>query len=133
MNKIEHIGIAVKNLELGINKYEQILQTPCYKTETVEKESVKTAFFKIGDSKIELLQALNNQGPVYDFIEKRGEGIHHIAYEVSDIKKEMIRFKEEGFRLLNDEPKLGADNKWVCFIHPKDSNGVLTELVQSVS
>lgn len=132
MDKIEHIGIAVKDLDAAIEKYEQILQSPCYKTEIVEKEFVKTAFFKVGESKIELLQAINNEGPIHNFIEKRGEGIHHIAYEVSDIKKEMLRFAEEGFQLLNTYPKLGADNKWVCFIHPKDANGVLTELVQSV-
>jgi len=132
MKKIEHIGIAVRNLELGIKKYEEILQTPCYKIETVEKESVRTAFFKVGESKIELIEALNSEGPIYNFIEKRGEGMHHIAYEVENLKEEMKRFKNEGFRLLNEEPKRGADNKWVCFIHPKDSNGVLTELVQSI-
>jgi methylmalonyl-CoA/ethylmalonyl-CoA epimerase len=133
MEKIEHIGIAVRNLDDAIKNYEQLLQTPCYKTEIVESEAVKAAFFKIGESKIELLQALDSEGPIHQFIEKRGEGIHHIAYEVADIKEEMARFKAAGSRLLNDEPKMGADNKWVCFIHPKDNNGVLTELVQSVS
>jgi len=133
MEKIEHIGIAVKDLDQAIKNYEQLLQSPCYKTETVESESVKTAFFKVGESKIELLQALNNEGPIHQFIEKRGEGMHHIAYEVEDIKKEMARLKETGSRLLNEEPKKGADDKWVCFVHPKDNNGVLTELVQSIS
>ncbi|HUH18752.1 methylmalonyl-CoA epimerase [Albibacterium sp.] len=133
MEKIEHIGIAVKDLDQAIKNYEQLLQSPCYKTETVESEYVKTAFFKVGESKIELLQALNNEGPIHQFIEKRGEGMHHIAYEVEDIKKEMARLKETGSRLLNEEPKKGADDKWVCFIHPKDNNGVLTELVQSIS
>src|SRR5690554_430988 len=103
MEKIEHIGIAVKDLDEAIKNYEQILQSPCYKTETVESESVKTAFFQIGESKIELLQALNAESPIYKFIEKRGEGIHHIAYEVDDIKKEMARFNEVGARLLNEE------------------------------
>src|SRR5690606_32120725 len=133
MEKIEHIGIAVKDLDQAIKNYEQLLQSPCYKTETVESESVKTAFVKVGERKIELLQALNNEGPIYQFIEKRGEGMHHIAYEVEDIKKEMARLKETGSRLLNEEPKKGADDKWVCFVHPKDNNGVLTELVQSIS
>jgi methylmalonyl-CoA/ethylmalonyl-CoA epimerase len=131
MNKIEHIGIAVKNLEESISKYELLLQTSCYKRETVLSEHVETAFFKVGESKIELLEAINNQGPIASFIEKKGEGIHHIAYEVDDIKKEMARLEKEGFRLLNEEPKKGADDKWVCFVHPKDSAGVLTELVMS--
>lgn len=132
MDKIEHIGIAVKNLEESIMKYELILQSPCYKREKVLSEQVETAFFKIGESKIELLKAIDDQGPIAKFIEKRGEGIHHIAYEVSDIKKEMQRFIDEGFRVLSSEPKQGADGKWVCFIHPKDAVGVLTELVQSM-
>ncbi len=132
MNKIEHIGIAVKNLEESIPKYEILLQTKCYKRETVHSEHVETAFFKIGESKIELLEAINNNGPIAAFIEKKGEGIHHIAYEVDDINEEMGRLNREGFRLLNEEPKKGADDKWVCFIHPKDSSGVLTELVQQV-
>jgi|SRR5690554_2421920 len=130
MDKIEHIGIAVKNLEEGIRRYEQLLQTPCYKTETVEREHVITAFFKVGESKIELLQATDERSPIFNFIEKRGEGLHHIAYEVADILFEMQRFKAEGYRLLNEEPKKGADNKWVCFVHPKDTHGVLMELVQ---
>lgn len=132
MDKIEHIGIAVKNLEESILKYETLLQTNCYKRETVLSEYVETAFFKVGESKIELLESINNQGPIAAFIEKRGEGIHHIAYEVNDIKKEMARLSKEGFRLLNEAPKKGADNKWVCFVHPKDAFGVLTELVESI-
>lgn len=132
MEKIDHIGIAVENLDAGIKKYEQILQSSCYKIEIIEDEFVKTAFFRVGESKIELLEAINDQGPIHNFISKRGEGIHHIAYEVEDIRKEMERFIEEGFRLLNSEPKRGADNKLVCFIHPKDANGVLTELVQNI-
>lgn len=132
MKKIEHIGIAVNNLEESIAKYETILQTPCYKREIVLSEHVETAFFIVGESKIELLGALNNEGPVASYLEKKGEGMHHIAYEVQNIKDEMKRLRAEGFRVLNEEPKLGADNKWVCFVHPKDANGVLTELVESV-
>lgn len=132
MEKIEHIGIAVNDLEESIRKYEILLQSPCYKRERVDAEGVETAFFKIGDSKIELLQAIGDQGPIAKFIAKRGEGIHHIAYEVSDIKTEMKRFIDEGFQVLTTEPKRGADEKWVCFIHPKDASGVLTELVQSM-
>jgi methylmalonyl-CoA/ethylmalonyl-CoA epimerase len=132
MNKIEHIGIAVRNLEESILKYEMLLQTSCYKRETVVSEHVETAFFKVGESKIELLEAIDNQGAIASFIEKRGEGIHHIAYEVDDIEKEMKRLAEEGFRLLNKVPKKGADNKWVCFVHPKDVSGVLIELVESI-
>jgi methylmalonyl-CoA/ethylmalonyl-CoA epimerase len=132
MNKIEHIGIAVKNLEESILKYELLLQTACYKREIVISEHVETAFFKVGESKIELLEAIDNQGSIATFIEKRGEGIHHIAYEVDDIRKEMKRLAQDGFRLLNEEPKKGADNKWVCFVHPKDAFGVLTELVETI-
>lgn len=132
MEKIEHIGIAVKDLDQSILTYTSILQTDCYKRELVISEQVETAFFKVGESKIELLQAINEQGPIAKFIEKRGEGIHHIAYEVQDIKAEMKRLSEDGYRLLNDEPKRGADEKWVCFVHPKDASGVLTELVQSI-
>lgn len=130
MDKIEHIGIAVSDLKEGIRRYEQLLQTPCYKTETVESEYVTTAFFKVGESKIELLQAIDERSPIFSFIERRGEGLHHIAYEVADIRSEMQRLKSEGYRLLNEQPKKGADNKWICFVHPKDANGVLMELVQ---
>lgn len=132
MKKIEHLGIAVKDLEASIKQYEKMLQTACYKTETVAVENVLVAFLKVGESKIELLQALNNKGPIAKFIEKRGEGIHHVAYEVDDIVFEMKRFEKQGYRLLNDTPRNGADNKLVCFIHPKDTSGVLTELVQRI-
>ena len=132
MQKIEHIGIAVKNLQEAVKKYEQLLFTRCYKIEEVESEGVKTAFFRIGETKIELLEATKPESPIAKFIEKKGEGIHHIAYAVEDIKKEMERLKKEGFQVLNVEPKKGANNKWVCFIHPKDSHGVLTELCQEI-
>ena len=132
MKKIEHIGIAVKKLSASIPLFEKLLNTPCYKTELVESEQVHTAFFQKGESKIELLAATNENSPIAKFIEKRGEGIHHIAFEVEDIKAEMARLKGEGFVLLNEEPKKGADNKIVAFLHPKSSNGVLVELVQSI-
>ncbi len=132
MNKIEHIGIAVGSLEEAIPRFEKILGTPCYKTEQVESEKVKTAFFKIGQSKIELLESTDPDGVIAKFITKRGEGLHHTAYEVDDIEKEMARLHQEGFTLLNDKPKKGADNKWVCFLHPKDTNGVLIELCQEI-
>ncbi len=130
MLKIEHIGIAVKDFSKAIPLYESLLNSQCYKTETVTTENVKTAFFKVNDSKIELLQSLTEDGVIARFIEKKGEGIHHIAFEVADIKAEMERLKSEGFQLLNEEPKAGADNKWVCFLHPKTTNSVLIELCQ---
>ncbi|AVR44811.1 methylmalonyl-CoA epimerase [Christiangramia fulva] len=130
MNKIEHIGIAVKDLEAANRTYKAVLGSKNYKTETVESEGVITSFFKIGESKIELLAGTNANSPVSKFIEKRGEGIHHIAFHVSDIKAEIERLKEEGFRLLNETPKPGADYKQVAFMHPKDANGVLIELCQ---
>jgi len=126
--KLEHIGIAVKSLKESIPLYEKLLNTPCYKIETVESEKVNTAFFKIGDSKIELLESSDPDGVIAKFIEKKGEGMHHIAYSATDIYAEMKRMQEEGFVLLNPEPKAGADNKMVCFLHPKGTNGVLTEL-----
>jgi len=126
--KLEHIGIAVKSLKESIPLYEKLLNTPCYKIETVESEKVNTAFFKIGDSKIELLESSDPDGVIAKFIEKKGEGMHHIAYSTTDIYAEMKRMQEEGFVLLNPEPKYGADNKLVCFLHPKGTNGVLTEL-----
>jgi methylmalonyl-CoA/ethylmalonyl-CoA epimerase len=128
MQHIEHLGIAVKSLESSIPLYEKLLQTSCYKTETVESEQVKTAFFKVGQTKIELLESLNPDGIIARFIEKKGEGLHHVAYSVEDILAEMTRLQQEGFTLLNLQPKAGADNKWVCFLHPKDTQGVLTEL-----
>lgn len=128
MFKIEHIGIAVKELSAAIPLFEKLLNSQCYKTENVESEKVNTAFFKKGDTKIELLESTDQQGVVAKFIEKKGEGMHHIAFEVEDIITEMARLKAEGFTLLNDNPKPGADNKMVCFLHPKETNGVLIEL-----
>lgn len=130
MNKIEHIGIAVRNLEEAILIYTELLGTECYKTEAVESEGVKTAFFQVGDSKIELLEASNEASPIAKFIEKKGEGIHHIAFDVTDIKQSMEELASKGFQLLTEQPKNGADNKLVAFIHPKSSNGVLVELCQ---
>jgi len=132
MLKVEHIGIAVSGFDLAIPLYEKLLNTGCYKTEQVASEQVNTAFFKTGDTKIELLESTTPDGIIARFIEKKGQGIHHIAFEVADIRTEMARLKEEGFVLLNEEPKQGADNKLVCFVHPKDTNGVLVELCQSV-
>lgn len=133
MKKIEHIGIAVKNLEAANATYNAVLGSENYKTETVESEGVSTSFFKIGESKIELLAATNPESPIAKFIEKRGEGIHHIAFAVDDIKAEIARLEKEGFKLINTEPKDGADNKLVAFMHPKSSHGVLVELCQEKS
>lgn len=130
MLQIEHIGIAVKSLETSIPLFEKILNTDCYKTETVESEHVATAFLKTGPNKIELLASTTEDGVIAKFIEKKGEGIHHIAFEVADIYAEMERLRNEGFVLLNEKPKDGADNKLVCFLHPKGTNGVLVELCQ---
>lgn len=132
MDKIEHIGIAVKNLKDSSSIYERLLGVASYKKEKVESEQVLTEFFKVGESKIELLEASSPDSPINKFIEKRGEGIHHIAFAVEDIEKEMARLKDEGFILLNDIPKKGADNKLVCFVHPKSANGVLIELCQDI-
>lgn len=128
MQKIEHIGIAVKSLTGSIPLFEKLLNTLCYKTEAVESEMVTTAFFRQGDTKIELLESTGSDGVVARFIEKKGEGLHHIAFEVADIEKEMDRLKKEGFVLLNEKPEKGADNKLVCFLHPKHINGLLVEL-----
>lgn len=125
---IDHIGIAVKSLKTSIPVYEKLLGTVCYKIETVESEQVNTAFFSMGDSKIELLESASEDGVIARYIEKKGEGMHHIAYAVDDIYAEMKRLQEQGFVLLNPEPKAGADNKLICFLHPKGTNGVLTEL-----
>ena|SRR5437879_3638388 len=130
MKQIEHIGIAVKDIANAGKLYEILLNTIVYKTENVESEGVKTAFLKTGPNKIELLEATSADSPISKFIEKRGEGIHHIAFDVEDIQAEMERLKNEGFILLNETPKEGADNKLVCFLHPKSSNGVLIELCQ---
>ena len=132
MTKIEHIGIAVRDLEAANETYAALLGVKNYKTETVESEGVDTSFFKVGESKIELLAATREDSPIAKFLEKRGEGIHHLAFEVEDIIAEMARLKGEGFILLSEEPKKGADNKIVAFLHPKSSNGVLVELVQSI-
>lgn len=132
MKKIEHIGIAVKDFSKANGLYYQLLGEEPYKTEVVESEQVSTSFFKVGDTKIELLEALSDDSPIGKFLETRGEGIHHIAFEVSDILAEMARLKKEGFRLLSEVPKKGADNKLVCFVHPKSANGVLIELCQEI-
>jgi len=132
LTKVEHIGIAVKDLTTANALYTQLLGVPPYKTETVESEHVITSFFKVGDTKIELLQATNESSAIAKFIAKRGEGMHHVAYAVTDIKAAMQQMEAQGFRLLNDQPKRGADNKWVCFIHPKSCHGVLTELCQDI-
>ena len=132
MLKVEHIGLAVKSLETSVPLFEKLLNTACYKTEIVETENVKTAFFVQGETKIELLESSSPDGVITRFIEKKGEGMHHIAFEVEDIYAEMARLKNEGFILINETPKQGADNKVICFLHPKDTNGVLIELCQSL-
>ncbi|MBS1777795.1 MAG: methylmalonyl-CoA epimerase [Bacteroidetes bacterium] len=132
MLKIEHLGIAVKELTTAIPLFEQLLNTPCYKTEEVASEKVKTAFFMTGESKIELLEASDENSPISKFINKKGEGIHHIAFEVENIEAEMKRLSALGFELINEAPKKGADNKMVCFLHPKTTNGVLVELCQEI-
>lgn len=132
MKHVEHIGIAVKNLEISIPLFEKLLNTSCYKTESVPSEQVDTAFFKTGGTKIELLKSTSADGVIARFIDKKGEGIHHIAFEVADIRAEMKRLQEAGFVLLNAEPKAGADNKLVCFLHPKNTNAVLIEICQEI-
>jgi len=128
MNKVEHIGIAVEKLSVSIPLFEKLLNSACYKTEEVKSEHVNSAFFRQGDTKLELLESTVSDGVIAQYLEKRGEGLHHIAFEVNDIYAEMKRLKAEGFILLNEEPKEGADNKLVCFLHPKSANGVLIEL-----
>ena len=130
LNKIEHLGIAVRSLEEGNALYTKLLGVPPYKEEAVESEGVRTSFFKAGPNKIELLEATNPDSPIAKFIEKRGEGLHHIAYAVDDIRAEMQRLSAAGFQLLNEEPKAGADNKWVCCLHPRTTGGTLIELCQ---
>src|SRR5690554_8218559 len=132
MNKIEHIGIAVKNLETSNNLFSKLFGKPHYKIEEVASEGVNTSFFQVGESKIELLAATNPDSPIAKFIEKKGEGIHHIAFAVADIHAEVDRLKAEGFQIINEEPRKGADNKLVVFVHPKSSNGVLVELCQEI-
>lgn len=132
MKKVEHIGIAVQNLLIAVPLFENLLNTICYKTETIETEKVKTAFLKTGETKIELLESTDRDSAITRHIEKRGEGLHHIAFEVEDIEAEMKRLTDAGFKLLYPVPKTGADNKLVCFLHPKTTNGVLIELCQEI-
>jgi methylmalonyl-CoA/ethylmalonyl-CoA epimerase len=133
MLKIEHIGVAVKNLTESEELFKKLLGVASYKRETVESEGVTTSFFQTGDNKIELLEASHPESVIARFIEKKGEGIHHIAFDVADIHAEMKRLQQEGFVLLNETPKRGADNKLVCFLHPKTTNGVLIELCQEIA
>jgi len=132
VNKIEHIGIAVKSMDDANVLFEKLLGVPSYKMESVESEGVLTSFFQTGVNKIELLTAANPESPIAKFLEKKGEGIHHIAFDVEDIHAEIARLKKEGFVLINEVPKKGADNKWVVFLHPKNTNGVLVELCQEI-
>lgn len=132
ISKIEHIGIAVKDLDSAEVLYKKLLGIAPYKREEVSSENVITSFFKCGPNKIELLMATNDQSAIHKYIEKKGEGIHHLAFAVDDINAEMERLRSEGFKLLNETPKRGADNKWICFVHPKSANGVLIELCQDV-
>ncbi|MBX2950562.1 MAG: methylmalonyl-CoA epimerase [Crocinitomicaceae bacterium] len=133
MRKIEHLGIAVTNLEETIALYEQLLNTPCYKIEEVGSEFVKTAFFRVGESKIELVAATDPQSPIAKYIEKRGPGIHHVAFDVEDIEAEITRLEAAGFQMIQRTPKEGADNKLIAFLHPKSTNGMLVELCQERS
>jgi len=128
LKKIEHLGIAVKDLSVSVPLFEQLLGTPCDKVETVESEGVSTAFFNTGPNKVELLEATREDSAIAKFIEKRGEGIHHVAFEVEDIHAEITRLKAAGFKMIHDEPKEGADNKMIAFLHPKSTNGMLIEL-----
>ncbi|RAJ75205.1 methylmalonyl-CoA/ethylmalonyl-CoA epimerase [Chitinophaga dinghuensis] len=132
MLKVEHIGIAVKSLDVSIPLFEKLLNTPCYKKEEVASENVLTAFFQQGESKIELLEATAPESAIAKYLDKKGEGMHHIAFEVADIYAEMERLKSEGFILLSETPKKGADNKLICFVHPKNTNGVLIEICQEI-
>lgn len=129
---IDHIGIAVKDLDNAIATYEKLLGTECYKQEVVNEQKVNTAFFQTGASKIELLGATSDDSVIAKYVEKKGEGMHHVAFEVEDIRAEMKRLREEGFTVLSDKPSRGADNKLVAFVHPKDNNGVLVEICQSI-
>ncbi|MEV4882185.1 methylmalonyl-CoA epimerase [Chitinophaga ginsengisegetis] len=132
MLRVEHIGIAVNKLSVSIPLFEKLLNTPCYKQEEVDSEQVQTAFFRQGETKIELLEATGPDSAIAKFLDKKGEGMHHIAFEVTDIYAEMKRLEEEGFVLLQETPKKGADNKLICFLHPKHSNGVLIEICQDI-
>jgi len=128
MIKIEHLGIAVKNMDSANEIFADVLDTDCYKTEAVESEGVRTSFFQVGPNKIELLEATSPDSPIAKFIEKRGEGIHHVAFAVDDIEAEIKRLQDKGYRMIHEKPKAGADNKMIAFMHPKSSNGVLVEL-----
>ncbi|MBK7853156.1 MAG: methylmalonyl-CoA epimerase [Bacteroidetes bacterium] len=130
--RIEHLGIAVNDMENANKLFSALLGVPNYKTETVESEKVSTSFFKVGESKVELLKATDPESPIAKFIAKKGEGIHHVAFEVDDIHSMMTELRNQGFQLLSDEPKQGADNKLICFLHPKSTNGVLVELCQEI-
>ncbi len=132
MKKIEHIGIAVRDIESSNSLFASLFGKPHYKTETVESEGVMTSFFECGPNKIELLQATNQDSPIAKFIDKKGEGIHHIAFAVDDIEAEIVRLKNEGFKMIHESPKPGADNKLIAFLHPKSTNGVLIELCQDM-
>ena len=132
MIKLEHIGIAVSNLEVSIPLFEKLLNTNCYKTEVVESAKVRTAFFQKRDTKVELLESSHPEGVIAKYIEKKGEGIHHLAFEVENIVEEIERLENEGFVFINKEPKKGADNKMICFLHPKETNGVLIEICQEI-
>ncbi len=132
MQKVEHIGIAVSDLDAANALYERLLGVAPYKEEVVAHEGVRTSFFRVGPTKVELLEATHSQSPIARFIDRRGEGIHHIAFEVTDIRAEMARLRAEGFQLLSEVPRQGADNKLVCFVHPKSAGGVLIELCQSI-
>lgn len=130
LNKIEHLGIAVTSIDASAKIYETLLGTACYKIEEVESEGVKTAFFQVGESKIELLEATREDSPIAKFVAKKGQGIHHIAFDVTDIHAEIARLQQEGFELINLAPKNGADNKLIAFLHPKSTDGILVELCQ---
>lgn len=132
MKKIEHIGIAVQDIETSRQLFTKIFGKESYKSEKVESEGVTTSFFQIGESKIELVSPTKEESPIFKYLEKWGEGMHHVAFAVEDIEQEMTRLKNEGIRLLNEFPKEGADNKMICFLHPQDTNGVLIELCQEI-
>lgn len=132
LTNVEHIGIAVRDMAASNNLFTKLLNVLSYKSEVVEAEGVTTSFFRVNESKIELLEATTPDSPIAKFLEKKGEGIHHLAFEVDDIVAEMARLKGEGFTILSEVPKRGADNKWVCFLHPKGTNGVLIELCQEI-
>ena len=132
MKKVEHIGIAVKNLKLSIPVFERLLNTVCYKSELVESEKVNTAFFKKGETKVELLESIEPDGVIAKFIDKKGEGVHHLAFEVENIEEEIRRLRGEGFNFISEIPKKGADNKLICFLHPKSTSGILIELCQQI-